>query len=286
MKLATALMVILVTFMAAPASGLDAERFQMRDDFDTGPLYDCALQYYYYIPCPTYSWFWVYTGWDPGAILGEWFQVGDLATGGWATCSPTNCHVLETIRFLDFAGYGSVHPGLFTVEFDVYCSDEYGCPIGPSLWNSGPYETHFAWNYVDVDPPVTICGCAVDPGPPPSGPRILVTVTHTGPEGIYPAWGFDNISTPLDFGCSMHDYGCLPALYPRPYFSHYTTIHSGFYGQNMEYCPPRWFNEPGDTTPDGTQLGFLELAWRLYLVCSGPTDAQPATWSSIKSMYR
>jgi hypothetical protein len=287
MKTSIMLSVVLLFVLALPAAAVEKEAFQLRDDYSMEPLYDCALQYYYYIPCPTYSWFWAYTGWDPGDILGQWFQIGDLSMGGWPSCSPVNCHMLETIRVLDFAGYGSVHPGLFTFEIDVYCADEYGCPVGPSLWNSGYRETHFAWNYFDVDPPVSICPCAVDPGPPPSGPRILVTVTHVGTQGVYPAWGLDNISTPLEQACDMHDYGCQPALYPRPYSSHYATMRSGYYGNGaFDYCPPQWFLDGRDTTPDGTQFGFIELAWRIYVICSGPTETTPTTWGDIKTLYR
>jgi hypothetical protein len=94
----------------------------------------------------------------------------------------------------------------------------------------------------------------------------------------------------------MHDYGCLPVLYPRPYTSHYPVMHSGFYGQDFTYCPPLNFCDGRDTTcagslcfPDGingTQYGFIELCWRLYITCSGPTKTQTATWGDIKSLYR
>ena len=84
----------------------------------------------------------------------------------------------------------------------------------------------------------------------------------------------------------MHDEGCLPALYPRPYVSHYPTMHSGYYGQGFEICPPQWFKDGADTTPDGSQYGFVELAWRLYVVCGGPTETGTTTWGNIKSMYR
>jgi hypothetical protein len=33
------------------------------------------------------------------------------------------------------------------VRFGLYCADEYGCPVGAALWNSGPYETEWGWNY-------------------------------------------------------------------------------------------------------------------------------------------
>jgi hypothetical protein len=287
MRIFTLLTAILLLASATSLLAIEKEAYQLRDDFSMEPLYDCALQHYYYIPCPTYSWFWAYNGWTPGDIVGQWFTVGDLSMGGWPFCDPTNCHVLETVRVLDFAGYGSVHPGLFTFEMDVYCADELGCPVGPSLWNSGSKETHFGWNYFDVNPPLSICDCTVFPGPPPSTPRILVTITHTGTSCQYPSWGMDNISIALETGCDMHDYGCLPALYPRPYSSHYPTIHSGYYGNNgFQYCPPRWYKDGRDTSPDGTQYGFLELAWRIYLICSGPTETAPASWGEIKSLYR
>jgi hypothetical protein len=84
----------------------------------------------------------------------------------------------------------------------------------------------------------------------------------------------------------MHEYSCLPTIYPRPYNSYYPTIHSGFYGQNFGYCPPMWFADSRDTSPDATVYGYVELAWRIYLVCSGPTNVEPTTWGNIKSMYR
>jgi hypothetical protein len=283
MRYSCTLALVLLLAVAGSAVALETQAYQMKEDFGSEPLYDTALQYYYYIPCPTYSWFWAYTGWDVGDMVGQWFQIGDISTGAWSPGDPLNCQTLEQFRVLDFAGYGTVRPGIFTVEFEIYCSDEYGCPIGPPLWNSGRYETGFAWNYIYVDPPLELCNCAVSSG---SGPRILVTATHVGSDGIYPAWGTDNISTHVLDGCAMHDLGCLPALYPRPYNSHYTSIHSGFYGQDFQYCPPQWWKDGLDPTPDGTQYGFCELAWRLYITCAGPSADQPASWGSIKSLYR
>jgi hypothetical protein len=63
-------------------------------------------------------------------------------------------------------------------------------------------------------------------------------------------------------------------------------MHSGYYGKELEYCPPVWFKDKNDTTPDGSEYGFIELAWTIYVICSGPTATQPAAWGSIKSMYR
>jgi hypothetical protein len=267
--------------ISAPATALETKAYQMNEDFGE-PNYDTALQYYYYIPCPTYSWFWSFSGWTPGEIVGEMFQIGDLSTGVYYPADPAMCYEIDRLRVLDFAGYGPAYPGRFTIEFDVYCCDENGCPVGPSLWNSGPRETAFGWSDFEIDSHIDISECRPDPG---SGPRVLVTATHTGSEGYYPAWGMDNISTYVQTGCLMHEIGCHPAIYPRPYSSHYNTIHSGFYGQAFQHCPPLWFADGSDTTPEGTDYGFVELAWRLYVYC--PWHAtESATWSSIKSVYR
>ncbi|MFZ1947095.1 MAG: hypothetical protein WAW06_06080 [bacterium] len=292
MTRACVLAALLVALLAVSASGLETRAYQIREDFGTEPLYDRYLNYYYYIPCPTYAWFWSFTGWNPGDILGAWFEVGDVSMGSGTAADPTNCHMLESVRVLDFAGYGcyrgGLYEGLWTVTFDAWCADENGCPVGPSLWNSGRTELCVAgWNYIPVDPPISICSCSVEPGPPPSRPRILITARAIGTDCQYPEWGVDNVGTPARLGCNMHDMSCLAALYPRPYSSQYPTVHSGYYGCNtFQYCPPQWFKDAGDSTPDGAQYGFTELAWRIYLTCTGPTDVEPTTWGSVKSMYK
>jgi hypothetical protein len=218
-------------------------------------------------------------------MIGVFFDLRDITMGGWDQCDTISCMELKRFRILDFAGYGVVYPGLCTVEFDVYCSDEHGGPVGPSLWNSGPYETDYSWNYVDVDPAVNLSTCVSPPESTHAAPRILIAATHTGSFGRYPSWGLDNMSTPVELACELHDDGCLPALYPRPHNSHYSTIHTGFYGAEFAYNPPLWFMDGRDTTNDGTMFGYIELAWRIYTLCSEPsTDA--ATWGSIKAMYR
>jgi hypothetical protein len=289
----------LVLVLATSAMAYEKKAYQMREDYGTEPMYNCALQYYYYIPCPTYSWFWSFTGWAVGDVVGEVFLIGDHSTGGWPDADPYMCHTLEQIRVLDFAGYGTVYPGMFTVEFCVWCADPTDNnpvrnldppPTYLPLWCSEPYETHYGWNYVLTNPPDGVCltPCCLEPGPPPGYPFILVTAKCIGTAGVYPAWGFDNICTPIGTGCIMHDLGCLPALYPRPYVSHYSYIHSGYYGTcyDFEYCPPLWFCDGCDTTPDCSQFGFIELAWRIYLIASGPTPTEPSSWGNIKAMYK
>ncbi len=284
---------VLVLFIGYGAAyALKADKFELEDPISVESLQECFLQYYYYIPCPTTSWFWGFYQWEQNDIVGEFFVIGDTPTGPYTACDPAQCHTLYRLRVLDFAGYGTIYPGDFTVEFDVWCSDEYGCPVGPSLWNSGPFETgggdNPPWYSVHVTPPIYLTSCCIDAGPPPTQPRILITARHIGAIATYPQWGMDNISGPIADGCAMHDLGCLDALYPRPTTSHYATIHSGYYGIDFAHCPPFWFLDGEDTTLDGTLYGYLELAWRIYMSCLGPDpDAtEPTTWGGIKSLYR
>jgi hypothetical protein len=279
------LVFVLILVMATSASSIEKRAYKVRDDFGSEALQQCFLQYYYYVPCPTYSWFSAFHGWDYGDIVGQFFTVGDMSTGSLSPCDPYDCKAVAGIQVLDFAGYGAVYPGLYTVRFDLYCSDEYGCPVGQSLWNSGPVETGTSWNTIMVEPPVSITGCSTDPGPPPSSPRILITATHIGSECDYPEWGADNIGAAVTDGCEMHDVGCLPALYPRPAVSHYSIIHSGYYGPDFAYCPPKWFQDPADTTTDASLYGYVELAWRLLTSCEeGP--AAPTACAASDSLIR
>jgi hypothetical protein len=270
--------------LAAPAQGIEKRAFKLSEDFGLQAMDECYLQYYYYIPCPTYSWFWGFYDWNYGDKVGTFFSLGDRSTAGFETCDSLNCQHIAGFRILDFSGYGQVYPGLYTVKFNIYCCDANGCPVGNSLWESAPYETGPDWNVIAINPPLSVKGCAILPGP--AKPRILLTATHIGSDNTYPQWGMDNISGALSEGCQMHDAGCLPALYPRPTSSHYATIHSGYYGVDFQYCPPAWFKDGGDTTQNGTLYGYLEFAWRLYVRCLGNDAVEPATWGSIKAIYK
>lgn len=290
MRLCIVLALVLV--LASSAFAFEKKAYQMRDDFGTEPLYDATLNYYYYIPCPTYSWFWAFTGWVPGEMIGMCFTLTDEGTGGSGLMDPAMAHTLEQLRVLDFAGYGTVYPGRYTFEFDVYCAEECCGTAVPvqHLWNSGPLETGYAWNYFLVAPETGgLCLTACDPTNPLVTP-FVVTATHTGTDGIYPAWGMDNISTAIETGCVLHDYGCLPAAYPRQWCGDMTgapKVHGGYIGTfPFEYWPPQAFVDGRDTTPDGSQFGAIELAWRVYIIYSGPTATTPSSWGNIKSMYR
>ena len=106
----------------------------------------------------------------------------------------------------------------------------------------------------------------------------------TGTEGGYPAWGTDNIGTPVETGCIMHDYGCMPVVYPRGWCGGPDPkARSGYIGTYwFEYWPPLCLLDGGDTTPDGSQFGCVDFAWRIYLTCGGPTARQPSGASRNK----
>lgn len=282
-----ALMAILAVLLIGAAAGhaYEAKQYRLSEQFVLEAVDECYLQYYYYIPCPTQSWFWGFYEWEQNDIIGQFFAVGDTSTGIYEPCDPLECHTLDRFRVLDFAGYGSIYPGQFTVEFDVWCADEDGCPVGPALWSSGPVETEHNWGFIDIEPNIFLTSCCVDTLLKAT-PRILITATHIGTDATYPRWGTDNISAPYTDACEMHDIGCMNALYPRPAVSHYSTIHSGYYGIDFAYCPPQWFLDGDDTTATGTDWGYVEFAWRLYLLCEGPGAVEPTSWGTIKSMYR
>jgi hypothetical protein len=285
MRLCIVLALVLV--LASSAFALEKKAYQMREDFGTEPLQNEGwINYYYYVPCPTYSWFWAFTGWTPGEIIGHWFDSTQEGTGGSGNLDPMSFQQLSTIRILDFAGYGTVYPGKFTVEFDVYCGQA-ACGVADPLvhlWNSGPFETGYAWNYIPVEPYVCIGQCQeyweIRP--------FVITATHTGTDGVYPAWGMDNISTAIEQGCPLHDYGCLPAAYPRGQCgTGVRAVHSGYIGfAPFQYWPPLAFLDGRDTTEDGSQFGAIELAWRAYFTLGEPTATEPSSWGNIKSMYR
>jgi hypothetical protein len=298
MKLFTVLALVLI--LATSVFAVEKKAFQMREDFGTEPLgdYTCALNYYYYIPCPTYSWFWGFYGWTCGDIIGAWYTIGDYSMfysgcPDYYRCDPCNEVQLTQIRVLDFAGYGTIYPTLFTVRFDIYCADQYGCPIGtgPPLFTIDNYELHFGWNYIVVNncEGISVCECYTEViDGVPCYPRFVITAKMIGTDCTYPQWGFDNIGTPVGDGCVMHDYGCCPALYPRPWISHYASIHSGYYGNcdPHQYCPPLLFCDGYDTSANCDVYGFVEAAWRVYMFWSGPTKTETSTWGEIKSMYR
>jgi hypothetical protein len=274
-------------------TSLEATPYGIVDDFETQPLWDCGLQYYYYIPCPTYSWFWAYSGWEPGDILATIFTMGDLSTGAFEPCDPYVCAHIEAVRILELSGYGEAYPGVYSVELDIYCCDAESYPC-VHLWNSGPLDLGFGWNEFEVWPLVEISRCAAECGNwDPTSKCFALTMTMVGTGGDYPAVGFDNVGTSVEAGCVLHDVGCLPAVFPRSWAGGSgTRVHSGYVGAYpFQYWPPLGL-------PDGLiysgglgfGCGFVEAAWRMYFHCTYPTrfetTIQSASWGGIKNLYR
>ncbi len=280
------LVILLALSVATSASAFDARpvNIQMMDGFPDS-TWDCYTpRYWYIIPCDAASWAWAISGWQQGDIIGQFSTIGERGLDGQTCPCPSQCWHLNKIRVLDLQGWGTTYPGLYTIKFNVYCADENGCVVGPSLWNSGPIETRFGWNFIYVDRPLALCSCFWDPD---FGPRFLITVTMVGSRVYEREWYFDNISAPVQQGCYMHDISCWPALYPRPYNSYFPVMHTGYYGNGTPWQCPEWFKDPGDTTPYGTLYGHIELTgWRAYLSCFGPTETEESSWGRIKAIYR
>jgi hypothetical protein len=272
-------------------SSWEATPYQMVDDFERDPIWDCGLQYYYYIPCPTYSWFWACSGWKPGDVLATVFTMGDYSTGAFEACDPFTCAHIEGVRVLELSGYGEAYPGAYSVELDVYCCDAESYPCF-HLWNSGPLDLAFGWNEIEIEPHIPISLCAAECGDwDPAVKRFALTMTMTGADGEYPAVGFDNMGTSSQTGCLMHDVGCLPAVFPRGWMGGSgPKVHSGYVGDYpFRYWPP--LPLPDGLTHSGEfEYGFAEAAWRMYFHCTYPTSLetglQPVTWGAIKSLYR
>jgi hypothetical protein len=286
MKLITVMVLVLV--LATAAFAVEKSVFQMKKDFGGEQLGDCYMGYYYFVPCPTSSYFFGWT-FDYGDIVGQFFCVGDPEMGSGTVCDPNDCQSIDRFVVLDFNDNApGMYPQDFQVEYDIYCSDLDGCPIGPALWNSGMVTSYQrGWNWFDIDPPLSVCPCVLDP---PGGPVFLITGTVRGdfPEQG-PQWGSDGPGIYYYYCASMHDVGCLTVLYPRPTVSYYTPgIHSGYYGNpdsGTYQCPPQLL-AGFDTTPDLSQWGAVEWAWTVDMTCSGPTATEPTTWGNIKSMYK
>jgi hypothetical protein len=275
-------------------ASFEAKPYKMVDDFGIPPLYDCGLQYYYYIPCPTGSWFWAYSGWGPGDILATVFTMGEQGTGAFVPCDPYVCAHIEAVRVLELSGYGDAYPGVYGVELDIYCCDAESYPC-VHLWNSGPLDLGFGWNNIEIRPIIEISRCAAECGDwDPASPRFALTITMVGTGSGYPAVGFDNIGSSLGAGCIMHDIGCLPVVYPRSWMGGSgERVHSGYVGRYaFEYWPPLPLPDGsvygGET---GLRCGFVEAAWRMYFHCTHVPTPPCATihstsWGGIKSLYR
>jgi len=277
---------LLTLFIAASGFAVEKTAYQMTKDFEAEMPGDCALEYYYYVPCPTCSYFYRWTGWAYGDIVGQLFMIGDASMGGGEACDPATCHRLEEIRWLDLnPDAPGWYPTDYMIRFDLFCSDMQGCPIGPSFWSATTLSARTGWNGHTVLNPPCVGACIADP---PGVPVILLTATHIGwTDGTAPHWGTDAPGKYVQYGSDMHEIGCLPVRYPRPWNSYYSPgIRSGYYGRGTLTCPPQYFCDKLDTTSDCTEFGFCELAWTITLSCSGPTSAEPATWGRLKSMYR
>jgi hypothetical protein len=171
---------------------------------------------------------------------------------------------------------------------NVHRADASGKPLH-RLWDSGPLETGFGWNYIEVVPPygLDLGECFEDD---PASLGFIVTMEFVGTLGGFPRIGFDNIGTAVDVGCLMHDSGCLPAHWPKTWLGGGDPrVHSGYVGDyRFQYWPPLAIPDAMFFPDDCT--GSVDLAWRVYLDCHGPgltpQSPFPTSWGGIKNLYK
>ena len=292
MRFRTILALALVLVFATSAFAFEAKMQKARKDIGVVPLGDCYLSYYYHCPEPGtgLAYYWYVNTWDENDIFGTCYNIGDQGYGGDPACDPTLAQSLSRILFVEGSGAcGGAYPGANSCELDVYCAPEYCCgPTAPvvHLWNSGPYECNVGWNYLEIDPPLCLTDCCLDPQPD-CNPSIVVTITMTGYEHIYPEIAFDCPYAVALFGYPWHDIGCLPAVVPRgPCGGPAPAVHGGYIGSYpFQYWPPFPLCDFADSTPDCTQFGYIEWRCTIDLLHSGPTATETSTWGNIKSMY-
>ena len=121
MKIAPLLSLVFVISAVASVSAIVDGPYILKSDPGPGPLSDCALAYYYHIRWDTYGYYWAWQTYETGAIIGVWFEVGDLSMHGYDVCDPTQCQTLEGLYVLDLTEVVNPYCGHYgQVEFDVY----------------------------------------------------------------------------------------------------------------------------------------------------------------------
>ena len=80
------LLIAVVLVLATSAFGLEKRVYQLSEDYRSEVLQPpwCQLQYYYFIPCifdsvPPVSYFWGFSGWQPGEVIAGSYRIGDQA---------------------------------------------------------------------------------------------------------------------------------------------------------------------------------------------------------------
>ena len=109
----SAMLAILMVALVSASPGLAVEQTiaQLSEPPGSHLSTECHLNYHYYVPCPTKSYFWSWHGWDYGDILGQFFLIGDQSMGSDPIpCDPTICHRLAWRIYLTCDGPTVLQP--------------------------------------------------------------------------------------------------------------------------------------------------------------------------------
>ncbi len=170
------------------------------------------------------------------------------------------------------------------VELEIFCANEYGCPIGPPLW--GPYgftpNISNPWQHFALGG-LPLCGCE-ETGPG----KFVIVITdqgygaHTSPYSDIESYNI-NAGCQPDWDCTGHSYSYRCAVsYCDVYGAPGPMWVSGPYGcDNVPFIPPGCHDYYGY----GAGM-FTEFLFDVYIACQGPTATETDSWSEIKSLYR
>jgi hypothetical protein len=258
------------TMRAIPLAPGDVE--QMRD-LGSSTLPTCELSYYYLLSGCAYVT--VVEDIDENASLGMHFSMADTVPW-YDACDTTACLTLDVI---DLTFYDVLAPPADQgLNIKIYGADASGEPFGPILGNRDfepLYTDTAALTVTAIDftnngagPGLDLSGCSGD---------FVVLVTWKNSTG-HPSLVLDDICTCVD-SCAVNvtccEMGTAPYVYPR------FAIHTFDYGTEWAWSKQDSFCDICGCL----EFGYLEALW-ICGFCTQSAGTEPATWSTIKALYR
>jgi hypothetical protein len=243
-------------------------------DFRTENLaVQCGLSYYYLLEGCAYVT--VVEGIGENETYVVHFTMTDVVP--WATaCDTTACLTLDTIELVFYDALPP--PADQDMILRIFGSDGNGEPTGNLL-----ASREFAVAYTDTAAftPVVIDftnGGAVD-GLDLAQCRgdFVALLTWKNATG-HPLLVLDNVSA-CAAGCPANSSCCQMGTYPYVYPR--TAVRTYYYGIEPDWGVPDPVPDPAGAVP----YGYLEALWRASF-CEWSAATVPATWGSIKAMYK
>jgi hypothetical protein len=270
------LIAILAAFVGAESWAIPLEHFQLEriPDRPSAPRQDqCFLSYYNV--CSGWMYYWVsycqgVFHWAPAPPrYGTVFDLSDC---------PSGCRQLGEVWW----AWHYYHLRS-SVDIEIYCADELGCPLGSPIAGVYQYQHSGTWQHVDFGG-LPLCVCE-DEG---ADSFVVMVTLHCGPScTVLPL----SDAHPLNMqeGCET-EWRCAG--------------HSYCYRNVVSYCDvygepaPLWVSGVGfgcteyPPVPPGCHNYFYNTGcsaeWLIdcYVSCEGATEAEKGSWSEIKALYR